>query len=114
MRVRYLRQRRVPLAAISSLHPAMEFANEQVWIVYRQVLGRDPVVTGAQEDAHSDGSLHYGLFPDPRLRALDYDDDGITATQKVLIAEELRMRLGNQFDIIWEGHHLHVEYDVRF
>lgn len=114
MKVRYLSGRRVPLAAISGLHPAMQFACEQVWIVYREVLGRDPVITGAQEDAHDDGSLHYGAFPDIRLRALDFDDDGITEDQKTEIKTKVAARVGNQFDIIWETHHLHVEYDVKY
>lgn len=114
VRVRYLTGRRVPLAAISPLHPAMEFAVEQAWIVYKHFLGRDPIVTGAQEDAHAGGSLHYGAFPDPRLRALDFDDDGITSEGKADIGAELKKRLGSQFDVIWESDHLHIEYDVRY
>lgn len=114
MKVRYLSERRVPLAAISGLHPAMAFAQEQVWIVYRMAVGRDPVITGAQEAAHSEGSLHYGLFPDPRLRALDFDDDDISEAQRVIIQTALRERLGSQFDVVWESNHLHVEYDVTY
>lgn len=113
MRVRYLSGRRVPVSLLS-LHPSMEFANEQVWIVYRHVLGRDPIITGGQEDAHSNGSLHFGLFPDPRARALDYDDDEISEDQKIQIKQLLEARLGNQFDVVWESHHLHIEYQVRY
>lgn len=116
MKVRYLSERRVPLAAISPLHPAMEFACEQVWIVYERRLNRAPIITGAQEDAHSENSLHYGKFPDPRLRALDFDDNVCSDPNHVDevkegIIEDLIDYLGTQFYIVWERDHLHVEYD---
>ncbi len=111
MKVRYLTGRRVPLAVVSPLHPAMEFAMEQVWIVYERRLRRAPVITGAQEDAHSKNSLHYGLFPDVRIRALDFDDDGISDEVKEGMLEDLKDYLGTQFDLDWEVDHLHIEYD---
>lgn len=112
VKLRYLTGRRVPLAFFDN-HPAMIFAAEQVWIVWNLITGRDPVFTGGQEDAHSDGSRHFGLYPDPRCRAFDVADDYLNHDQKEEAISELRKRLGNQFDILWELDHLHVEYDPR-
>jgi len=113
IKIRYLPGTRVVPLAVVSWHPAMDFAFEQVYYVYQEVLGRHPVLTGAQEDAHSDGSLHFGRGEDPRCRAADFDDDDINGGQKVRMRAMLVLRLGSQFDVIWETQHLHIEYQYR-
>ncbi|NIR76795.1 MAG: hypothetical protein GWO12_17090 [Gemmatimonadetes bacterium] len=98
----------MPLAVVE-WHPAMLFAHEVVDRVYRKFTGEDAMLTAAQEDAHGEHSLHFGIEDDPRCRAADYADDGVDDRGAVLT--ETRARLGSEFDVVWEGDHLHVEYD---
>lgn len=110
MRTRYLSWRRVPLAVVE-WHPALLFAFEAVDRVFRRHIGRDAVLTAAQEDAHGEGSLHFGVEGDPRCRAADFSFDGVPDNKKIAISSELRRRLGEDFDVVVEADHFHVEYD---
>lgn len=114
MRVRYLPspKRSVPVGLIE-WHPAMLMCHETVDHTFLEVIGREAILTGAQEDAHSRGSLHFGLAPDIRCRAADYSDDGVTKPQRVRIKSRLAWRLGKNFDIVWEKYHLHIEYQPK-
>lgn len=62
-------------------------------------------ITSITDGKHSNGSLHYkGLAIDIRTRDLV----GITAHH---IAELIRNALGNDYDVVVEATHIHVEYD---
>jgi hypothetical protein len=91
----------------------MLFAHAQVDRCYREVLGRDAIMTGAQEDAHGPGSLHFGTRDDIRCRAADYDDDNVSSAERSEIKRRLDRRLGIDFDVVWEVTHLHVEFDPK-
>ena len=110
MRIRYLSERRTPLAVVE-WHPAMLYAHQVVDNVFRAYTGSEATLTGAQEDAHSDGSKHFGTSDDFRCRAGDYADDPVKPEQRPEIEAELQRRLGANFDIVWERYHLHVEFD---
>ncbi len=65
------------------------------------------VITSVKDGKHGKGSLHYvGLALDLRTRHL-------TPMQKSDIAAELRTALGEQFDVVEETDHLHVEFDPK-
>lgn len=98
-------------------HPSIEHAAGVIDRVWRAVVGQHPRVTGLGEEGHSERSLHYGLPGDIRVRAIDIDADSgrINADQQRRVDEELRRRLGTEYDIVWEqmgtvNAHLHVEY----
>ena len=64
-------------------------------------------ITSANDSQHMEGSLHYqGRALDLRTRDLP---EGMAAT----LAGEIRSRLGNQFDVILEADHIHIEYDPK-
>ena len=70
-------------------------------IIWRQQGKVHLLITSTLEDSHSIGSLHpYGLAVDLEL----------PPNPKQCCAE-LRIALGNSYDVILEGDHVHVEYD---
>lgn len=111
MRIRYLPSTRTVPLGVVVWHPAMIFALGQIDRGFRKVTGKEAILTGGQEEAHSLGSLHYGTKDDFQCRAADFADDGITADQKKFLTIDLQSRLGHDFDIVWEANHLHVEFD---
>jgi len=85
----------------------------EAYHVYRQ-MGRDSLtVTSINDGKHSKESLHYkGEAFDIRTRD---DDSGIqwSDATKDLIAKTLRERLGPDYDVVVERHHIHCEYDPK-
>lgn len=97
----------------SSVRPSgmleMVFARETVAQVWRAFNFGLPVVTSGDDGKHRAGSLHYvGLAEDYRTNDLP--------KEKHLAIERVRLRLGQNFDVVFENigkpdEHLHVEYD---
>lgn len=68
--------------------------------------GLSPVVTSAHDGKHMRKSLHYrGLALDLRTRYFK------TQAEKSEFAGELRDRLGEEYDVVLERDHVHVEFD---
>jgi len=63
------------------------------------------VVTSAHDGAHSEGSLH-----DDGL-ALDLRVWGFSGAQAKRATAETQQRLGERWDVVYEGTHIHIEYD---
>jgi len=72
--------------------------------VYREH-GQEAVITSTYEGNHSPGSLHYAR------QAVDVRLPG----RHVLgvLVEELKARLGRDYDVVVEPDHIHVEYDPK-
>ena len=70
-----------------------------VWEIERQEL----VITSTYEGNHSEGSLHYCD------EAVD-----IRSWQKARkVRDEIKRRLGKDYDVIYESDHIHIEYDPK-
>lgn len=81
-------------------------AAERVWQNY----GQELVVTCGMEGEHSAGSLHYyGLAVDLRSNYFTKHPDGLH--EDFDVAKDLRVELGDDFDVVVHGTHIHVEYD---
>jgi len=64
------------------------------------------VVTSAHDGTHSEGSLHDdGLAVDLRVW-------GFTEAEAKRTTAEIQRKLGERWDVIYEGDHIHIEYDV--
>lgn len=88
----------------SHIKPEMCIAAMIVHAVYEEH-GIPCVITSALDGAHMPGSRHYyGLALDFRTRDVP---DAVLAG----VVEELRERLGPQYDVVREADHLHVEFD---
>lgn len=80
---------------------------QEVSGAYERIVGRIPTITSWMDGKHIPNSRHfYGL-------ALDFRTWGLTEEQKRLISAELYSRIGEEFDIVFEPTHLHVEYDPK-
>jgi len=91
---------------ISSSHPCIfEMIDAAKKAYYR--LGSDVVITSGCEGTHSAKSLHYkGL-------ALDFRTRNLTQGEIVEVTDALRADLGDDYDVVFEGDHFHVEYDPK-
>ena len=72
-----------------------------------QANGYSCICTSGTDGKHMKGSLHY------KARAVDLRSRHVAADALPKIVEELKERLGKDFDVILEGDHLHVEHDVK-
>lgn len=75
--------------------------------VYEKYGKNDVTITEVSGGKHGKSSVHYYGF------AIDVRTWVLNDTEKVHITNELKDRLGEQFDIIMHDSHLHVEYDPR-
>lgn len=67
--------------------------------------GHSMVITSLADGKHKEDSLHYtGYAADLRTRDLDDSD-------KKLVAKMLRGCLGDDYDVVLESDHIHMEYD---
>jgi hypothetical protein len=76
---------------------------EEIWKSYDRPEG--VTVTSAVDGLHSAGSLHYYGY------ALDFRIHYFTPEEALAVSRELSECLGNDFDVILESDHIHVEYD---
>jgi hypothetical protein len=68
--------------------------------------GFEVVITSGTDGTHKRGSKHYSGD------ALDFRTSNLTLEQRKALIAGLMARLGDDYDIILERDHLHVEYDV--
>ncbi len=70
-----------------------------------------PTVTYGTEGIHSPGSLHYkGFAIDIRTYNLPGGCQGSVVKK---IVQELKIKLGYNYDVILETDHIHIEYDPK-
>lgn len=78
---------------------------DEIWREFGQPEG--VTITSVTDGKHSKNSLHYeGLAIDLRTRYFN-------GAQKKRITELLRQRLTDEFDVVLERTHIHVEHDTR-
>ncbi len=71
--------------------------------------GHECVITSGTDGEHSEGSLHYeGLAVDFRTVRHGMGDDEIES-----LAAVLRKRLGQDYEVVVEATHIHVEFDPK-
>ncbi|MCD6126073.1 MAG: hypothetical protein J7J19_03595 [Thaumarchaeota archaeon] len=86
---------------LSSLHVAMWYAVKVVNEVWQ---GEEPVITSTWEGTHVPWSMHY------RKRALDFR---VPKRPIKEVISELKEKLGKDYDVLYEGDHIHIEYDPK-
>lgn len=91
----------------ANLSPGIAGTEGAVDSVFQGLVNRDAVVTYTRNGVHKKDSLHYvGDAIDLRTRDL-------TAKQRATATAALQLLLGDDFDVIDEGDHIHVEYQPR-
>ena len=91
---------------ISRLHDAIRKKLNIIEHVFQRN-NHEPVITSTYCDNHSPSSLHY------QNKAIDLRSKGIMSHTQKAIMEELKMHLGDDYDVILEGNHYHIEYDPK-
>ena len=64
-------------------------------------------ITSGSDGTHMTGSLH------AKGNALDYRTSHLTSEQRSSVAAACKEALGENFDVVLESDHLHVEYDPK-
>lgn len=88
------------------LHPRIWSAIMLTASLVHQTAGKECVITSLCDGVHSPNSYHYllGAF-DARTRHLtEEEQEGVT--------QRLARKLGDQWDVVLESDHLHVEFDA--
>ena len=111
--------------SLAGIAPEMLIADAVVAAVYAELGAAELVITSVGDGAHGPGSFHTS---DPlRIKAVDYrrwslqirtppahplDVDGDTVIDNAPeAARRIAHRLRDQFDVVLEDTHLHVEFD---
>jgi len=68
--------------------------------------GEELVVTSALDGTHSAGSYHYFGY------ALDFRTRYFLSGKAKIIAGKLQQKLGNKYFVIFEGNHIHVQFNA--
>ncbi len=89
---------------ISRLNREIRRVLKVVDFVYKKESGEEAVITSTYEGNHSSSSLHYS-------------DDAVdfrkAKKNMQRIAIQLKKKLGEDYDIVLEGSHLHCEWDEK-
>jgi hypothetical protein len=96
------------------LHPKLVEAMCKVSVVYSQmgINGVRACITSVLDSRHSSKSLHYkGRAFDVRTW-IDGSGTQMSVDEKNALARVIRDELGDDFDVVVEATHLHIEYDV--
>lgn len=74
--------------------------------VYKKY-GDEAIITSGIDGKHSVGSLHYAGA------ALDFRTRELSSENQQKVRDEIKERLGDDFDVILESNHLHVEWQPK-
>jgi hypothetical protein len=92
---------------IGGIRPELLFALNVCDAVYN-AHGQELVITAIKDGKHSATSLHYsGCAADLRTRYFN-------ANEAKVVAQEIRDRLGVDYDVILEKDHIHLEYQPKY
>ncbi len=93
--------------SLTGIRPEIIIAIMAAMTVFN-ALKEELILTSIRDGKHSQGSRHYiGLAIDIRIRHLS---DEIAK----LARDNIKKALTNDFDIILESDHIHIEYDPRY
>jgi len=93
-------------AKAAGVKPEMVLALTVAADLYKKY-GQELVVTELTGGKHGRGSLHYvGLGADLRTNYFNHDE-------AAKVALELREKLGEEFDVILEKTHIHLEFQPK-
>jgi hypothetical protein len=96
-----------PGAVIKELNSALCHVAYSVWFVWREY-GLTAMLTSGNDSKHMEGSLHYkNLAWDFRIWGIPNPQEARDKLHKLLNTK------GNDYDVVLESDHLHIEYDVK-
>ena len=93
-------------ARVHGIRPELVLSAIIINQVYRDNAS-DPMITSGVDGKHSRGSLHY------QGSALDFRTHDLLPSVQKKILDEIKQRLGDDFDVVLEKDHLHVEWQPK-
>lgn len=96
-----------PGVDLRGLAPQLVLAYVVALDVYREKVGLPCVITSASDGKHGPNSLHYSG------KALDLRTNSLRPDQIHPVYLALKTALGEQFDVVLESDHIHVEFDPK-
>ena len=88
---------------ISRLKPEIRKILGIIDLIIWGIEKREMVITSTYEGSHCAGSLHYANLAVDVRRSFDNNSS----------YEEIKERLGKDYDVILERTHIHIEYDPK-
>jgi len=88
---------------ISRLRPEIRKKLSEIARIVWNISKEELVITSTYEGNHSEGSLHYAN------QAIDIRN----SKKPGELRQEIAKRLGNDYDILLETSHIHIEYDPK-
>ncbi len=88
-------------------HEKIVWAKKAADLLSNDYFGKEIVVTSILDGKHSKRSLHY------EGKAFDIRRWIYTETQLIQFIELLEEELGDDFDVVLEATHIHIEYDPK-
>jgi len=97
---------------VKGLRPEMALAISVAEGVWAENGAPELVITSANDGKHKSGSLHYSFL------AVDFRTHNLSSTLREKACDELRERLGVDYDVVFESRgtpveHCHVEFDPK-
>lgn len=92
---------------LRGLQPQMAIAYTIACQVYQEKSAVLCVITSASDGKHGPNSLHY------KGMALDLRTNSLRAEQVHPVYTALKIALGDQFDVVLETDHIHLEFDPK-
>jgi hypothetical protein len=96
-----------PGVLFENLTPQMVLGHTIVAAVFLSFYPATCTITSGSDGTHMTGSLH------AKGNALDYRTSHLTSEQRSKVAAACKEALGENFDVVLESDHLHVEYDPK-
>lgn len=96
-----------PGVDLRGLCSQMSVAYTIAMYVYQEKAQVPCVITSGSDGKHGPHSLHYCG------KALDFRTNNLRGPQVHPVFMELKAALGDQFDVVLEDDHIHVEWDVK-
>jgi len=90
---------------VRAIQPEIVLAIPIVASVFAKFNNAECVITSAREGTHMKRSMHYVGY------ALDFRTRHIAVGWHEKLAKEVRRALTDEYDVVLEKTHLHVEYD---
>lgn len=94
-----------PGVRVGGLAPEMVLAGVVVMMVFREWGYNSCTITSCRDGQHKEGSLHYVG------KALDFRTRDVVQSQLPTIVADIKEALGEEFDVVLEKDHIHLEFD---
>ena len=101
---------------MNNIHPRLTWALfNKIDFIMREALGYEPVITSGNDgDSHKRNSAHYqGRAADLRTWIGAQNSKQVSPRTRGIIANRIREAVGDDFDVLSEKDHIHIEYDPK-